>query len=190
MFAVGFGIGCIMAAGLAFYRFSLNQSEPVAPLPEWSSVAQAEGPRNREALELALPGLQFVRTWHLERPSEGLPVQRHLVRDEERRFWHINERGGGQRVQRADLLEVHGNRGIEYEALAAGLEHNNFKIVQSLPWQRIFLVKLDPFDPLGVEKSIRLLRSREPYIVDALPVYLESPYSKDMDLESLKEDDS
>jgi len=184
VFAVGFGIGCILAAGIAFYRFAAERSEPLAPLPQWASARNIEGPRQMETLELALPGVRYVRTWKAENRENGAPVRRHLLRDGEKRFWHVDEIGGGQRIQRADLLEVHGNQGIEYPALLAGLEHNEFEIVYSHPSRHIFIVRLDPFDPLAIERSIRLLKSREPYIIDALPVYLDSHYDSDNDLDS------
>jgi len=161
VFAGGFFIGCLLAAGLALYRGAVDPAESFAPLPVFEVAVDP----------IELPTLPFeheeaFRTWIAPETGEI----RWLVQDVNQSLWRVSLNGEEVEVVRAGELQVDGNQGIETPALRAGLEHNDFEILSFAPLTTIFVVKVNPFEPNSIEESVRLLKSRSPYIIDAAPI--------------------
>ena len=161
IFGVGFLAGCLLAAGIAFLRVATDDSVKEAPLPEWRSTAEP----------IPAPPLPFpasvVKVW----TTAGEPREiRWMVATPEKELWRAGEGPAGFSLVRADRIEVLANPGIEAPALRAGLEHNGFEILSFHPVETRFVVAVNPFEPDAIERAIRLLRQRRPYIVDAGPV--------------------
>lgn len=165
IFGVGFLGGCILAAGVALFR-AKDEPDPPAPLLVWTVVTPIpEIPAEPESLPRGFDPFKFWRS------DSGL--HRWVGRDGEDRFWRISESADGLRVVRADRIRVFGNPGIEIPALEAGLEHNEFEILEFDPRETAFIVPVSPFEPNAVEEAQRLLESRQPYIQSTEPLVFQ-----------------
>lgn len=166
VFAGGFLGGCIIAAGIAFFRMASEENIEEAPLPAWTTTTE-----EISLPELILPIKKVVKTWTTEDTTEV----RWLIATKNGSLWRVSaDPNQAPKVNSADSLHAMGNPGIEIPALRAGLEHNEFEILDFDPIETIFTVGIDPFSPDSIEKSIRLLKKRGPYIIDAAPI----PYTK------------
>lgn len=161
IFAGGFFAGCILAAGIALLRNASEPDRDLGPLTVFERATPVP----------PLPDLPFeyekaFSAWQSPESDEI----RWLVPDLSGRLWRVSLQGETVTIWRANELRVDGNPGIEPPALRAGLEHNHFEILTFDPLETIFTVKIDPFEPNSIEENIRLLLSREPYIIDAGPI--------------------
>jgi len=156
VFAVGFFAGCMLAAGIALLR-SKDEPKPEEPLPAWSVLTTV--PEIPVAEAKLPPGLDAFKAW---RSDDG--TLRWLARDGDESFWRISLSDAPVEVIRADRIRALGNPGIEIAALEAGLEHNNFEILEFDPVATAFTVPVAPFEPNAVEEARRLLESRQPFI--------------------------
>ncbi|MFP4353105.1 MAG: hypothetical protein ACLFRP_00280 [Puniceicoccaceae bacterium] len=161
VFGVGFLAGCVLAAGIAFLRVATDESVEEPPLPAWRSASEP----------VPSPSLPFpasvVKVWTTA--EEPLEI-RWMVATPEKDLWRAAEGPAGSSLVRADRIAVLANPGIDPPALRAGLEHNGFEILSFNPAETRFVVAVNPFEPDAIERAIRLLRQRRPYIFDAEPV--------------------
>tara|TARA_R100000027_G_scaffold391_2_gene483 strand:+ start:16920 stop:17474 length:555 start_codon:yes stop_codon:yes gene_type:complete len=161
IFGGGFFIGCILAAGISLFRNASGPPEVEITLTEFTRTVEP----------VSLPELPFEHkpafsTWISEESEEV----RWLVPDFEGRLWRVSSNGEAVEVVLADRLRVEGNPGIESPALRAGLDHNNFEILDFNPHEMIFIVKINPFEPNSIEENLEVLLSRDPYIIGASPI--------------------
>ena len=170
VFGVGFLAGCLLAAGIAFLRMATDDSVDETPLPEWKTADKPV-----PAPPLPFPA-SVVKVW---RTAEEPREIRWLVATPEKELWRAEDGPDGFALVRADRIEVLANPGIEPPALRAGLEHNGFEILSFQPLETRFVVAVNPFDADAIERAVRLLRQRQPYIVDAGPVpYVDASISE------------
>lgn len=160
LFGLGFLAGALLAVGIAFLRPG-SEEPPPAPLPVWESVAApgsgptALGPGERRVKEWRLPDDPTRRRW--------------LVEDAEGRLWRFDSGEPGRPV-RADRIRVQGNGAMQPATLRAGLDHNEFPILREDTANAVYIVEVSPFRADAIERAIRKLESRTPYILGAEPL--------------------
>ena len=170
VFAGGFFIGCVIAAGIAFLRSASDHSNDPAPLSTFERSAEA----------IPLPDLPFEHEKAFSiwvSPETG--ETRWLVQDDSKNLWRVSRLDEQVEILRANEIRVDGNPGIETPALRAGLEHNEFEILTFDPLTKVITVKISPFQPNAIEESVQLLISRDPYILDAAPIPYEETNSEE-----------
>ncbi len=162
IFAGGFLIGCVIAAGIAFLRNAHEGEEELARLPSFQRIV----PPPPLPADLPFEAEKAFSAWQSAERGET----RWLVQDPSGKLWRISLAEGPLLIYRGDEIQVDGNPGIEPPALRAGLEHNEFEILSFDPLKTIFTVRINPFGANSIEESVRLLESRAPYILGASPI--------------------
>lgn len=160
LFGVGFLAGALLAVGIAFLRKG-SEEPPPAPLPVWESVATPAA----DPPGLA-PGERRVKEWRIS--GEGRR-RRWLVADAQGRLWRVDSEEPDRRL-RADRIRVQGNGAMQPTTLRAGLDHNEFPILEEDTANAVYIVEVTPFRANAIERAIRTLESRTPYILGAEPL--------------------
>jgi hypothetical protein len=160
LFGLGFLAGALIAVGIAFLRPGAEEPPP-APLPVWESVvAPASSP------PLLDPGERRVKEWRL---TDNSTRRRWLVEDAAGHLWRFDSEEPDQPV-RADRIRVQGNGAMQPATLRAGLDHNEFPILREDTANAVYIVEVSPFRANAIERAIRTLESRTPYILGAEPL--------------------